>query len=175
MAAPIDDDDDDEEVRARARLTKPDHADAKPVSIHAQGTLLPSGADEQVAVTLSYGNGRLASVYCTIGAATPSEALIIGRKGWIRVHSPLWTPTKLTVKVGEADAEEHEFPHPKIEEGSWFNFTNSIGMRHEAMYAQESLAVGRKESHLQPLDVTLQMMEIMDEIRSQIGVKYPCE
>mgnify|MGYP001123931253 FL=1 len=48
-------------------------------------------------------------------------------------------------------------------------------MRHEAMYAQESLAVGRKESHLQPLDVTLQMMEIMDEIRSQIGVKYPCE
>jgi predicted dehydrogenase len=49
------------------------------------------------------------------------------------------------------------------------------GYGYEAMEVMQCLRSGRLESGVMPLDETLQIMETMDQVRQQIGVKYPQE
>ena len=55
----------------------------------AHGSLLPSGADEHCAMNFTFGPGRFASSFVSIGTTSTCEGVIIGRNGWIRVHNSL--------------------------------------------------------------------------------------
>jgi len=46
---------------------------------------------------------------------------------------------------------------------------------HEIDYVHECLHNNKTESEIQPLDVTLQVMKVLDQVRHQIGLRYPCE
>jgi len=133
------------------------------------------GTDENLVVNLAYGPGRLAQAYISILSELPNEAVICGTKGSIRFASPFWPPVKFTLHLNGKAPETFEFPLPQIRQGHSFNFTNSVGLHYQAAYAQRLLAGGRLESDLQPLSESLTIMETMDEIRRQIGLKYPGE
>jgi hypothetical protein len=49
------------------------------------------------------------------------------------------------------------------------------GLLHEAVEAMRCLREGLLESSLVPWQATLDVMGIMDEVRSQVGVRYPGE
>ena len=52
---------------------------------------------------------------------------------------------------------------------------DNLGYRYEAIEVMNCLREGKKESDLWPLSASLLLMETMDEIRAQIGVRYPGE
>jgi hypothetical protein len=49
------------------------------------------------------------------------------------------------------------------------------GMQYQALAAERILAEGRTDSDILPIDETVAIMGTLDEIRAQIGVRYPGE
>lgn len=48
-------------------------------------------------------------------------------------------------------------------------------LRYQAAEAARCLAAGQTESELFPLEATVRVMAAMDEVRAQLGVRYPGE
>ncbi len=122
-----------------------------------------TGVDEQAAWVFSYGDGELASCSSAIRTATPMEAVINGTEGRIRIHSPWWIPTTMTVEINGEEPETMEFPL----EGN--------GMNYEAAAVMNSLRNGDLEHDIMPLNESLQIARTMDKLRTQWDLEYPFE
>ncbi len=121
-----------------------------------------TGIDEMAAVSLKYANGQLASIVTGVRIGTPSEATIFGTDGSLKLHAPFWNPVHLTLSAG-GKTEEIDVPF----EGEGFNY--------EAQEVQDCLRAGKTESAIMPLDETLTIMQTLDTLRAQWGLKYPME
>lgn len=134
-----------------------------PAKIASLAHLGRTGVDEEGAILLSHAQGQLAVLSMAIRLETPHEAIILGTKGRIKIHSPWWRPTAMTLtREGVAD-EVMEFPPA----GNGYEF--------EAIEAMNCLRAGKLESQVMPLDETLAVMKTMDAIRTQWGLKYPMD
>jgi predicted dehydrogenase len=122
-----------------------------------------TGVDEQMSVVLGHDRGQLATCYATFRTDSPIEAIIMGTKGRIRVHTPMFKPTTLTLSIRGRDEEVIKLPLV----GNGYNY--------QAVEVMNCLRAGQLESEIMPLDETLQIMRTMDEIRAQWGLKYPME
>jgi predicted dehydrogenase len=123
----------------------------------------PSGVDEEAAMILTHGRGEMAILHTAIRLDTAQEAILTGTHGRIRIHSPWWRPTTMTLsRDGESD-ERFDFPL----EGN--------GYEYEAQEVMDCLRSGKLESPLMSLDESLSIMETLDAIRAQWGLKYPME
>jgi dihydrodiol dehydrogenase / D-xylose 1-dehydrogenase (NADP) len=135
----------------------------KPEKVTSFAHFGKTSVDEQEAILFGYTDGRLALLYASKRSYTPSEVILIGTKGRIRVHSPMCKPERLTLKL---NGEKEEIIDIKIE-GNGFNYETSEVAR--------CILSGKLESDKMPLDETIQIMETMDRIRAQWGLKYPGE
>jgi hypothetical protein len=133
-----------------------------PDRITSMATLGSTGVDEQTAFILGYGQGQLAVLSTAIRTNTPHGAFIIGTDGWIKIHSPWWISDTLTLKT---EGEEQAIDCPYV----------SNGYNYEAMEVGKCIRAGKLESEIMPLDESLSLMKIMDQIRYQIELKYPME
>lgn len=134
----------------------------RPDSIVSQMKPARTGVDGQSAFVLGYPSGAMAVLYTSIQAMTPWEATIMGEKGSIRVHSPFWKPSRLTLKT-EAGEETIDLPY----EGNGYRFqVEEVG---------RCLRAGERESPLIPLDETIAVMETLDAIRRPWCLVYPGE
>jgi cytoskeletal protein CcmA (bactofilin family) len=48
-------------------------------------------------------------------------------------------------------------------------------MQFQALHAEKLVAEGRIEGDVLPIDETVQIMGTLDEVRAQIGLRYPGE
>lgn len=131
-----------------------------PEKIEASGTMTSTGVDETDLINLKYKEGALASLTCSIAADTDNTAVIYGEKGKISIPF-FWMAKKAILDnekevVFEDSYEEAGYKY-EIEEAAKCIFDNKI----------ESVSASHK--------VTLELAEIMDEIRRQIGLVYPFE
>jgi len=134
-----------------------------PVRTAGLSHLGETGVDEQAAMILEHEAGRLSTLSIGIRTATPQEATIPGTEGYVKIHSPWWRPTTMTIsRPGEED-ETVEAPIT----GNGFNY--------EAAEVMRCLDEGRTESAVMPLDETLSVMSAMDELRGAWGLRYPSE
>jgi predicted dehydrogenase len=134
-----------------------------PGKIQATASMGKSGVDEHDAILLQYSDGAIANLYVSLRASASPTVTLLGDRGRIFVHAPVFAPPKLTISLrGEAE-EILDFPFP----GNGYQF--------QAMEAARCILAGQTESSIMPLDETLRIMQTMDEIRSQIGLKYPME
>ena len=83
-----------------------------PTDITGLAQIGETGVDEMAAVTLKYSGGRLASLVTGIRISTPSEATVFGTDGSIKLHSPFWNVTRLTVSSG-GNSEDIDTPYEK--------------------------------------------------------------
>ncbi len=134
-----------------------------PTRITGMAHLGQTGVDEQTAVILGYDQDQLATLYAAIRTDTPGEALLMGSRGRIRIHAPMFRPTYMTLSVAGQTDELIEVPL----EGNGYNY--------EAIEVMNCLRAGQLESETMPLDETLAIMKTMDQIRAQWGLKYPME
>ncbi len=134
-----------------------------PTKIWGTANLGPTGVDEEATVTLAHVDGRLAILHTAVRLDTAQEAIIAGTEGRVRIHSPWWRPTVMTLsREGQPD-ERIEFP------------LAGNGYEYEATEVMDCLRAGKLESSLMPLDESLSIMRTLDALRVQWGLKYPME
>ena len=126
-----------------------------------------TGVDERSAVVLAYPGGELAVLTFSLTTDMPSEILVLGIEGWIRVHGPIYRPEKLTVSLKAAAGARTERVLPLPVTGNGYNY--------EAAEVMRRLREGALESPGMMLDESLAIMRLMDAIRAQWGLRYPGE
>ena len=133
-----------------------------PISFSASGFLGETNVDEMLAVNLDYGNGVLSQFSCNLLSKNENDFVIYGSKGYIRIHEMFWGPTKATLYVDDKEiTEERPF--------------RATGFEYQIEEAIECINSGRLESEEMTQERTLATMELMDNIRKQIGLKYDFE
>ena len=144
----------------------------RPEKIHAQGSLLSTGVDDLAVMTLTYSRGRIAQLSCSISYDMSCDAVVCGTKGELRLPHPFWCPTRLDSPEGVYDKEtiskEYPLPEPHIPG----NYPNCTGLRYEAQDVRTCLKQGKRESSVMPLDESLVVIEVAEEVMRQIGVVY---
>jgi predicted dehydrogenase len=130
-----------------------------PQRIAAIATLSPEGVDENTGMVFGYDSGAVATLHCGIVGGSPVAATVIGTTGRIVIPDGFFSTGGFTI-VHDGRSEEVTLPK------------RGRGLCYEAEEVMRCLASGRTESELVPLDTTLAVMRILDEVRAQIGVTY---
>lgn len=130
------------------------------------------GIDESISVAFKYSDGQVASMSNTIRGQMSNEAHVIGTKGILKILSPFWCPTKVVMLTGENLSTEENFEFQVPETVASYNFANSGFLTFEAQHVHECLVKGLTESPILPLDDSLTIREISDEILKQVGVDF---
>ena len=134
-----------------------------PQRIASMAQLGESGVDENSAMILGYEGGALTTICAAIRTSTPQQAVLNGTLGRITLHPPFWFPERLTLEVYGKETTEMTLP------------MNGNGFNHEAAEVARCIDAGQLESEIMPLDESLALMQTMDEIRAQWGLRYPME
>jgi predicted dehydrogenase len=135
----------------------------QPSQVTGLAWLGQTGVDEQTAITLGHEQGQLAVLYASIRTETPTEVILLGSEGSIRVHAPIYCPRRMTLSRRGRPDETIELPF----EGNGYNY--------EAVEVMRCLRSGLLESEVMPLAETLTIMQTMDQLRAQWGLTYPME
>ena len=132
-----------------------------PDGVVAQGHVGETGVDEQVAAVLHHAGGRLGVVKCALRIPMTCTARIAGSEGVVELPAFMHCPTSLTVRTPAG--EEH------------IDAAFEGGLRFQVDEVHRCLDAGLLESPVMPLDETIQIADVLDTIRAQIGVRYPGE
>lgn len=140
----------------------------RPGLIRSVGALTPSGVDRQASVVL----GRFESqqraqalVSTTLAAKTPTTASISGRSARIELDGDFYQPGR--VRLVTASGEVILSPEPRLR--------GHLGLAFEAAHFAQLIADGFTESPQLPLEETIAVMEVLDEVRTQLRVRFPGE
>ncbi len=132
-----------------------------PQQVRALATITDEGVDGNLAGVVQFSSGALATFSSSLDVWTTLRAHVYGTEGRIDIDAPFHHPTVFTVRPNSGEPQRVEIPNR--------------GLAHEAQHAMARLRAGELESDVIPLATTLSTMELMDEIRAQVGVVYPAE
>jgi predicted dehydrogenase len=109
-------------------------------------------------------DGRIAQIFTSSRNDSPFAALVTGTEGWISIEPRIHRATRLVIGGGPGEPEVVAAPRS---EGN--------GYRLEVEEVARCLRAGELESPLVPLDDTVAILEVLDEARRQLGVRYPAD
>jgi predicted dehydrogenase len=132
----------------------------RPDEVKAFARLCSTGADVSTNALLFYKQGRIANILSSVEANTPLTAEIIGSEGTLTLDRPWYKTQSLTLSPNSCPSQTFAEPY----EGNGFQF--------EIQEVMNCLAQNRLESALMPLDLSLSMAQVSDEIRAQCGILY---
>lgn len=138
----------------------------EPSDVLARAVLSEEGVDLQTGALLSWDDGALASVHCSIVGRTATSASVTGSLGRIDIPDGFFHPERFVLHRAGRDPEEFALDPADGPRNT---------LRHEAAEVMRALRAGETESPLVPLDGTLAVMRTLDAIRERIGVRYPGE
>ncbi|WP_138494642.1 Gfo/Idh/MocA family protein [Paenibacillus pinistramenti] len=133
-----------------------------PEQVHSTAHIGETGVDEHFSILLDYGGGKSALLSGAVRVDMPNEAIIYGSEGYIRIPSFLNSKEAVLYVNGE-EAEKFE------------DNRESLGYNFEAEAVGEYLLAGKQDSSVISLDESLKLMQLLDQIRGQWGIKYPGE
>jgi len=134
----------------------------EPMAVSGMATIGETGVDEQMAATLQYADGQLASIMTAVRTWTRQAATIYGSKGQIEVGPPF---SKATKAILTAEGKPETMERPFL----------ANGFEYEIIEACRCLREGLTESPVMPLDDSLGIMRTMDQLRAQWNLRYPFE
>jgi len=135
-----------------------------PTTIRAIGTLSSTGVDRQTAMLLGFEGGRQAVLHTALDTAGPNTATVIGTEGSIEFDSVWYTPTVVTVRDSARNVVQTIEPNEA-----------SRGMQYQAAELERLVAAGELAGSILSPTETVQVMQTLDEVRRQIGLKYPAD
>ncbi len=133
-----------------------------PTGIRALGRLGDTGADTEVAATMSHSTGAVSSFVTSSRGAGPNTAHIVGSEGRIDIDAVWYCPTSFRLVAPDRTVLEE-----------YRSEVAGRGMQYQALYAEQLIAQGRTDSELLPFAQSVAIMGALDEIRAQVGVVYP--
>ena len=135
----------------------------EPLSIHAAGVLAPTGVDQRVTATLHFPGGLASQFVCGLDGSAENSLTIFGERGVIKLPTRFWQAT-------DALLQRWDEPQQHMQEPFRVN-----GFEYEIEEAQRCIRAGLGESPRMTHADTLATLGWMDEIRRQVGVRYPFE
>lgn len=138
----------------------------EPQSIKATGKLNDDGVDVEFSAEINYGGNRVGKMNVSVLDNLSNTAKIVGSKGTLTIPS-FWSAPSLI----DIDGTEKSWPFPQAKYE--FNYPNSCGLRYEADEVRKCIRSDKIESELIDHNESITIARIEDEIRQQIGVKYP--
>ena len=132
----------------------------EPDDVAAAGTLSDRGIDLGGGATLTYPGGAVASLAWTQMAWSDNQAAVCGRRRTPGDPVPVPRGHRASRYTDGETLETHAEP------------VTGRGYAHEIEEVAACLRAGRTESDLLPLDGTVAVMRVLDEIRDQLGVRF---
>lgn len=133
-----------------------------PGEIHAFGNLTDLGVDAAETVVLRYGSRTIAVAQNSLETRMENAATIAGTLGRITIDGTFYAPTTVTLELHDGTRAELPVQH----EG---------GFQFQAAEVARRLEAGETHSPLISWNASVEVMEMMDEVRAQLGVVYPGE
>jgi predicted dehydrogenase len=134
-----------------------------PTKITASGVLTDKGVDAQTSMIFDYADGAQAVLNTTMIEQTPCRAVVAGVDGWLEIDRVFYTPTSMRVTL--FDGSVTEYPT---------NYTGH-GLREQAEAFKKLVQSGHTQSAILKWKDTVDIMQTLDSVRSQIGLRYPFE
>ena len=126
-------------------------------------TFTETGVDEQNAICLQYYDGKVANLNSSMVSLSDRQGIIYGTKGFAVVEN-----INNFERIAVYDRQYKKVASYKCPK-------QISGYEYEVAACIEAIKCGLIECAQMPHSETLRVMRIMDEIRSQWGMKYPCE
>lgn len=130
--------------------------------IEVRADLAPSGVDENCRIVLRFGDGAEAYLESSISQALSATGVVQGDGGRI-VIPDFWRAQTLKLECETQDVATLECPF----------LCN--GYEYQALELERMLRDGDIESPLLPHAESIGLIELMDELRRRMGVRYPFE
>ncbi len=131
-------------------------------SVAARGHVGITGVDEHVAAVLQHADDRLGVVQAAVRTPLTCTARIAGTAGVIELPAFMHCPDHVLVR---SPAGEERI------EASW----EGEGLRFQVDEVHHCLEAGLLESPVMPWHETIGIARVLDDIRAQVGVRYPGE
>jgi predicted dehydrogenase len=135
-----------------------------PSSVHAISSPTATGVDRQTAIIFGYPGGEQAVLHTQLDARGPSTAAIIGTEARIQIDPVWYTPTSFSL-IDPSDAVVERFEQE----------VPGRGMQFQAFELERLVAEGATGGEVLPPEQSVAIMGTLDEIRRQIGLRYPGE
>jgi predicted dehydrogenase len=136
----------------------------KPHVIQAWARLTNEHIDESCAALFHYDNGMYAIIESSLIMQMEWQAIIYGDKGKITIENP-WNETPKAITLETYDGKTTSYPC------HW----QGKGLHYEIDEVYSCIQQGKIESELYCHHFSLDLMQTMDEIRRQTGIRYPME
>lgn len=130
-----------------------------PEKIEAYANFRETGIDEDCNMRLHYKDNVSADLFSSVIQKTKTEAIIQLELGSITINSRFHEPSSVTI-TKNGDSKLYEFPV----------VTN--GYNYEAIHAQNMLEKGKIESTIMSFEKSLNLIELLDNIRKEINLEY---
>jgi predicted dehydrogenase len=132
-------------------------------SITGNAVFFDTGVDAQNSMTLSYEDGRMAVLCSSFKGLSDRRGIIYGDDGFLEVQN-----INNFEMVDIYNRDRKHIAH--------YDAPQQItGYEYEVEAAVRAIQAGEYECFEMPHQETILMMEWMDELRRQWGIKYPCE
>ncbi|WP_449408684.1 Gfo/Idh/MocA family protein [Microbacterium maritypicum] len=135
-----------------------------PRTVTAVARLIETGADSEVATIMTHEGGAISTSLSSSRAAGPDVASVIGTDARIDIDRVWYMPTTFRVVLPDGTIAEE-----------YASDVAGRGMEYQAMAAERLVRDGLLEGDVLPLSESVAIMGTLDEIRAQIGVRYPRE
>ncbi|MFJ4174646.1 Gfo/Idh/MocA family protein [Microbacterium sp. NPDC089696] len=135
-----------------------------PRTVTAVARLIETGADSEVATIMTHEGGAISTSLSSSRAAGPDVASVIGTDARIDIDRVWYMPTTFRVVLADGTIAEE-----------YASDVAGRGMEYQAMAAERLVRDGLLEGDVLPLSESVAIMGTLDEIRAQIGVRYPRE
>jgi predicted dehydrogenase len=128
----------------------------EPDEIEAKSIIGASDVDESTSMILTYKkNKQVANLHCTLRATTPTEAIIYGEKGYLKMYSRFHEPNPGIDLFLYKNKEKHFFPSENVA---------CIGYAYEAIEVMKCLHDGKKESDILSLSFSTKLIKLLDDV-----------
>jgi predicted dehydrogenase len=136
------------------------HILGQPVDIKAVASFSDSGVDMSCAMSATFGKKATASLFSTFATKTDCNATTLGK---LMVNSRFHESDGLTLSLND-----QEIQHISCEK-------NGHGYCYEIEHVHQCLSNNLLQSPLASHQFSLELMQLLDNVRAQIGLKYPGE
>lgn len=166
----------------------------RPDAVISQAIIGSTGIDEQSVTVLKFPEGKQAILTTSFRSESTTDALVMGTKGQIHIHKPIYAPKQLSLKIFPAASQSSEAVPSGLMAAAKNNRyvraaysrsksllkrvtggdgkqiavpVSGNGYNYEAAEVMNCLRAGQLESKIMPLDETIALMDMLDTIRQQ--------
>ena len=131
--------------------------------VHAAAVMSPKGVDWMNSITLSFEDGKMAVLHSDMLAQTDRQGVISGDQGYLEVQN-----INNCEEIRVFDLERKMTARYQAPE-------QINGYEYEVLACIKAIEEGKVECPQMPHSETLRVMKLMDHIREQWGMVFPCE